>query len=72
MIFDRDYYQKIMNLIKDKKIDVVKGLPEYPTRTSEYLTIMKVIDQDGKNYIVTVYDSDEITQDPQVIDIFPQ
>ncbi|HWI93258.1 MAG TPA: hypothetical protein VNT20_18395 [Flavisolibacter sp.] len=72
MIFERAYYQKIADLITKKNIDIVKSLPEYPIRTSEYVTIMKVVDQDGKKYIVTVYDSDEITQDPQVIDIFPQ
>lgn len=72
MAFERDNYQKIINLIKNENVDLINGLPEYPTDTSEYLIIMKVIDQDEKEYIVTVYDSDLITQDPQVIEIVPR
>jgi len=67
----REEYPRIVELIKNKDIEAIKSLKSSPVRTSEYLSIMKVTDGEGKEYVVTGYDSDELTQDPQVIDIFP-
>lgn len=71
MIFERQEYQKIVTLIKSNKLESLKKLPEKYIKTSEYLSVMKLLDQNNEEYIVTVYDSDQLWQDPQVIDIFP-
>src|SRR5271170_407935 len=70
MTFIREEYPKIASLANAKNIAVIKGLPPSSKKTSEYLVILKFTDQRGQEYIVTTYDSDELTQDPQVIDIF--
>ena len=36
-----------------------------------YLEVIQFKNQDGLNFIVTVYDSIELWQNPQIIDIFP-
>jgi hypothetical protein len=72
MIFERNLYLAITDLIRNKQTELIKTVPDHPTRTFEYLTVMEFTDQDRKKYIVTVYDQDELWQDPQVIDIFSQ
>lgn len=66
---ERDKYPLVIQLIKSNAIDDLKAMP-IGNRTSEYLEVMSFQDQQNNSYIVTVYDSDEITQDPQVADIF--
>jgi hypothetical protein len=36
----------------------------------EYLEVMKCSDQNRQPYIIVIYDSDELIQDPEIIDIF--
>lgn len=72
MLFIEEQYKKVRDLIKKqdwKKINELKDLPAGESR--EYLDIKKFKDQNGKQYVTTIYDSDELFQDPQVIDIFP-
>lgn len=71
MTLIREDYPGIVELIKSKDIDAIKRLTPPSITTSEYLSIMKITDVQDKQYIVTGYDSDELSQDPQVIDIFP-
>src|SRR5690349_16374825 len=71
MILNRQHYPEIVELIKQNNFNTIQNLPENSIRTSEYLSIMRFADQSGKKYAVTVYDSDDLFQDPQVIDIFP-
>jgi hypothetical protein len=70
MILIREEYPKLAELIKNKSVEAIKSLAPSQNKTSEYLTILKFRDQENNNYIVTTYDSDELWQDPQVIDIF--
>ena len=37
----------------------------------EYLYILKFFDQNKLFHVATIYDSDELWQDPEIIDIFP-
>jgi len=67
----REEYPKIVELIKKKDIEAIRNLKPSSVKTSEYLSIIKIIDDEGKVYVVTGYDSDDLSQDPQVIDIFP-
>jgi hypothetical protein len=70
MMFVSQDYDRIVALIKNGNLEPIKAIPESLIRTSEYLSVMKFVDQRNRNYIVTVYDSDDLSQDPQVIDIF--
>jgi len=47
----------------------IPGGDIHPT-FQEYLEVMQFKDQSGENFIVTVYDSIELWQNPKVIDIF--
>ena len=73
MYFEREKYPAIASLIQGQnlaELAEIKGNtlnPEFP----EYLEIMHFESQLGQMFIVTVYDSIELWQDPEVIDIFP-
>jgi len=73
MYFERERYPLIASLIRDENLAEVIKMPEgkkHPT-FQEYLEIIQFENQGGLNFIATVYDSIELWQDPQVIDIFP-
>ena len=73
MYFEREKYPSITSLIKEKNLGDLSDMPEgnmHPT-FQEYLEIMQFQSQSGQDYIVTVYDSIELWQNPEVIDIFP-
>ena len=70
--FTEEQYKKVRGLIKKQdwsQINEINDLPSGEFR--EYLDIIKFKDQNGKQYVATIYDSDELFQDPQIIDIFP-
>jgi hypothetical protein len=71
IIFVRSEYSKIKALIAEGNMEGVKKLPDSVINTNEYLDIIQVSDQNDKNYIVTIYDNNELWQDPEIIDIFP-
>ena len=64
-------YPHIESLIKEKNIEAIKKLHSNEYEADEYLDIMTFSDQNQSKYIVTVYDSDALEQDPQVIKIYP-
>lgn len=74
--FDKKEYDIIEKLIKENNIKAIKEMPirnelqENQNEISEYLEILRFKDQRGKDYIVTIYDSNELSQDPQVIEIY--
>lgn len=73
MYFEREKYPAIISLIKGQnltELSEMKGDKLNPDFT-EYLEIMQFANQLGQMFIVTVYDSIELWQDPEVIDIFP-
>ena len=69
--FIRNEYSKIAASIRNGELDTIRSLPENKPELREYLYILSFNDQMNKKYIVTVYDSDELWQNPQVIEIFP-
>lgn len=71
IFFVKEEYSEIENLIKVGDIKSIKELPERQIRTGEYLDVMLFKDQYQREYIVTVYDSDALEQDPQIIEIYP-
>ena len=71
--FSRDVYLIMKELILNGNIQAIKNFLENNDEKSfgEYLDILKFSDQCEHTYIATVYDSNEMWQDPQIIEIFP-
>ncbi len=69
VVFDFSEYPVAEELIKSGQFYFVNQscVQTFPR---EYLEIMKFTDQHSDRYLVTVYDSDELWQDPQIIKIF--
>jgi len=70
--FNKDEYPFIVDLIKQKKVEEIKGFPDSKKKTFEDLTIIRFYDQNNKENIATIYDTDELWQDPEILEIFPQ
>lgn len=70
MVLLRNEYSDIQTLIKNGQIDSIKNLPDNNNKASEYLDVYTFIAQDGKKYIVTIYDSNELWQDSELWDIY--
>ena len=66
----RNEYAQIENLIKDKNFNALKALPANEGESSEYLDIVEFKNQADKFYIATIYDSNELWQDPELIEIY--
>lgn len=71
MYFIKFEYPEIVKLIKNGDLNAIRSLPENAAEDREYLHILSFSDQGNNKYIVTVYDSDKLWQDPQLIEIFP-
>lgn len=69
--FAREEYFSIAELIKQKRREEIKRLPDIKPKTFEDLTILLLGDQNNNSYVVSVYESDELWQDPQLIEIYP-
>lgn len=70
MFFIREVYFEIKKLILLKDIEGIKAFPKNQEQTGEFLEVMIFKDQVQGEYIVTVYDSNALEQDPQVIEIY--
>lgn len=68
--FNKEVYIVIEALLKNSNIEAVKALEINEIKGSEFLEIMLFKDQIKGLYAVTIYDNNELSQDPQVIDIF--
>lgn len=69
-LFLVEEYSDIEKLIGEGNIQAIKLLPDNNSQSGEYLDIYSFEDQNGNKYIVTVYDSIALEQDPQVIEIY--
>jgi hypothetical protein len=70
LLFDSEKYPEIISLIRNNRLDSLKEFEkEKKNEFREYLEIIKFSDQDDRTYIATIYDSDELWQDPQIIDL---
>lgn len=68
--FWHEDYKTIRELIKKGNLELIDDLLKDRERSGEYFELMQFKDQNGLPYLVTVYDSDQLNQDPQVIEIF--
>jgi hypothetical protein len=72
LFFDRPTYSMILDLINKREWEKIKIFETISGGDfSEYLDIIKFTDQNQITYIVTIYDNDELWQDPQIIEIIP-
>ena len=72
MILDREQYSNIESLIKKHDWQALSDLKDNLPLDGfyEYLDILKFNDQKQRIFVVTIYDSEELWQDPQLIDLF--
>ncbi|MEO7522878.1 MAG: hypothetical protein ABIT58_02225 [Ferruginibacter sp.] len=70
LTFNKDRYPEIIHLINEQDWGALKTF-DNPNRTGfrEYLVVIKFSDENQKLHVATVYDSDELMQDPQIVDI---
>ena len=68
--FNKDQYLLVTELIAKKDWDSIKKIEEKFEGFREYLDVIKFSNQNKELFIATVYDSDELLQDPEIIDIF--
>jgi hypothetical protein len=71
ILLDQSQYPTIKQFIKNHHWQSIASLnsPE-ADGFKEYLDIVKFTDQRCRRFVATIYDSDELSQDPQIIDIF--
>lgn len=71
MYFIRSEYPEIIMLIKNGGLDAIRSMVKNTSEDREYLYIISFRDQRNTKYIATIYDSDELWQDPEVMEVFP-
>lgn len=71
IFFVQSEYAEIEILIKKGDLKGIKAFREDQPRIEQYLDIIMFNDQNGKQYIVTIFDSNTLEQDPQVIEVYP-
>ncbi|MEO6639060.1 MAG: hypothetical protein ABIN25_12340 [Ginsengibacter sp.] len=69
--FERDEYDTIEKLIVDADIEAIRSMVPNQNKSDEYLEVVIFFSQDNKKYIATVYDSLDLWQNPQLIEIYP-
>ena len=71
LFFEEEKYPAILDLINNKNWEGIKNIsnPDNKKGFREYLDIVKFTNQRNDLCIATIYDSDELMQDPQIIDI---
>jgi hypothetical protein len=67
--FDSKAYNLLAKKIKENGIE---GLPKTNEEKTTFgdLTVYKFLDETDAQYLVTIYDSDELWQDPEILDVF--
>ena len=64
-------YSAIANFIKSQEWDKLKSnIEECQTDFREYLYVVRFTNQDNQNCVATICDSDEMWQNPQIIEVF--
>jgi hypothetical protein len=72
LYFNRDTYPLVKEVISNApSIASIRDFPIETYKSDEDIEIVTFLDQDGKQFVAAVYDSWELWQDPEVIDIFP-
>ena len=69
LLFSSEFYNTASVSIQKGDFELVNS-GEIEGSCREYLDILTFFSVDGNKFVVTVYDSDELWQDPIIIDIF--
>jgi len=70
VIVTQNNYPSIVNLINKKDWESLSTIQDADTDNfREYIDIIKFSNQSGTEYVATVYDSDELWQDPVIKEI---
>lgn len=73
LIHTLDTYNTIEELIKSGDIEKIKTLSSENNFQAfrQYLHVYTFRDQNNNSFVATIYDSDALEQDPQVIKLYP-
>ena len=70
LIFDQKEYPSIVSLINEKDWESLKTFGKTEKEGfGEYLNIIRFSSRDENKYIAMIYDSDELWQDPEILEI---
>jgi len=69
--FDREEYSKLLTLLKSKDWQKITQFQTDYDYVDEFLIVESFKDQNGKMFAVTIYDSNFLEHDPEIIDLFP-
>jgi hypothetical protein len=70
--FYREQYSLVKELIREAKdADTIRNFSIENPPCWEDITIITFADQHDRRWVGTIYDSDELWQDPELIDVFP-
>lgn len=70
LYFIEKQYPQILKLIDQRNLDAIKVFSNGDLKSTTILEIMKFKDQNKKDYLVTVFDSLALEQNPEVIEIY--
>ena len=69
--YNADQYQSIAALMASNKWYLIKENLEKKTNSfGQYLNIVSFIDETDRRYIASFYESDDLWQDPELVDLF--
>lgn len=69
--FVPEHYKETEKLLKDGDVKSIRNMPINNAESSQFYYVITFTDQKKKKYVVTIYDNNELWQDPQIIEIFP-
>ena len=71
LFFNHNQYEEIITLIKAKNWESLKNFKnENLSAFQEDLVLLKFTNQNNEVCIATIYDSNELWQDPEIMDVF--
>jgi Elongation factor Tu C-terminal domain len=68
-MYNAEEYRSIKSLLEQNKWHEIKETSKKIASFGEYLDIVTFLDEIGKKYIASIYDSDELWQDPELIEV---
>lgn len=71
LYFNKSIYPNIVDLIRANNLKTIEELDGREKKEfGEYLSIVTFVDQKDNKFAATIYDNDELWQDPEIIEIF--
>ena len=69
--FQEGIHAEVEKIINEKRFEDLLNETISQERCSEYLYIMSFEDEKDRKFLATIYDSDDLWQNPVVVKIFP-